>query len=47
MPRVRGSGTKTPVGIPIDEEEWLQRLAVAKSQIQALTASEEPDPDAA
>ncbi len=34
-------------GIPMDEEEWLQRLAEAKAQIQALTADEESDSDAA
>jgi hypothetical protein len=34
-------------GIPMDEEEWLQRLAEARSQIQALTADEESDSDAA
>jgi len=45
--RVRGSATKTPVGIPKDEDERLQRLAEAKAQIQALTADEESDSDAA
>lgn len=34
-------------GIPMDEEEWLQRLAEAKAQIQALTPDEESDSDAA
>ena len=34
-------------GIPRDEEEWLHRLAEAQSQIQALTADEESDSDAA
>ena len=31
----------------MDEEEWLQRRAAAKSQIQVLTADEESDSDAA
>ena len=34
-------------GIPMDEEEWLHRLAEAKSHNQALTADEESDSDEA